>query len=262
MDMSVIWLGFAGGALAFVHCLGMCGGFALHLSRGRPSAVLGRQLLWHAGKTFTYVFLGAVAGFGGSLIHSLPGIPWAQKALAFGASGVMILMGLALLGLLPAFARAGSAAQEDGLLASVVRSFVRQPNAPGALALGLATGFLPCPIVLAFLAYSAHSGSVLTGMLTMAAVGVGTLWSLLLLGITGQLIHARIRRWGSVAAGVVLVALGLVTALRGTDALHRVLGCHGRTGTPAPIFSSQRPCCEQPHAVAAPSGTHGTKEQE
>lgn len=53
MDSAVIAL--AGGAAAFAHCLGMCGGFVLHLSLGeqarrgwlRPAL---RQALWHLGR--------------------------------------------------------------------------------------------------------------------------------------------------------------------------------------------------------------------
>ena len=221
-----IGIGLAGGALAFVHCLGMCGGFALHLSRsGRPARVLGRQLVWHAGKTFTYVFLGAAAGFGGGLIRSLHGALWIQNALAYAAGGLMIVMGLVLFGALPAFDSGARNANEGGLLASLFRNFFEQPNATGALMLGIATGFLPCPIVLAFLAYAAQSGSVATGMLTMAAMGVGTVWSLLLLGLSGHLLSLRFRRWGAYAAGLLLVLLGLATALRGTEAFHHLLGC-------------------------------------
>jgi len=74
--MNYIWIGLAGGALAFAHCLGMCGGFALHFSRGdKRRSVLGRQLLWHSGKTFSYVFLGALAAFGGGMLARIPGLP-------------------------------------------------------------------------------------------------------------------------------------------------------------------------------------------
>ena len=31
--MNLLWVPFAGGVLAFAHCLGMCGGFVLHFAR-------------------------------------------------------------------------------------------------------------------------------------------------------------------------------------------------------------------------------------
>ena len=75
--LNYIWVGLAGGAAAFAHCLGMCGPFALHLAGpgSTSSAVPGergraaiRQVLWHAGRITTYIFLGTLAGFLGESI--------------------------------------------------------------------------------------------------------------------------------------------------------------------------------------------------
>jgi len=243
--MNVMWIALAGGAAAFAHCLGMCGGFALHLAQGeRRAAVLGRQLLWHAGRITTYVFLGAMAGFLGAWVGAGSRLPFAQNVLAYGAGGVMVLMGLVLLGLVPlpgrwlGRARTSEDAGEGGLLATLFRQFVGRPSPAAALVLGIATGFLLCPIVVGFLALSVHGGSVLTGMGTMAAMGLGTAWSLLLLGMTGHLLAARWRRWGAAVGGTVLVLLGLATALRGTEAFHHLLGC-----PPQETGAVAHPCC-------------------
>jgi len=297
--LTYVGLGLAGGALAFAHCLGMCGGFALHLSRA-PSrwGVLARQLLWHAGKTFSYVFLGAMAGFVGGLAGAASAMPWVQKALAYAAGAAMVLMGLAILGLLP-FRRGrwgegrgkdveresveGGASEEEkakepstsrstlhpppstavpsglappasglspsgeGLLASLFRQFFREPTPAGAFVLGLATGFLPCPIVIGFLSLSVTSGSVLTGIATMAAMGVGTVWSLLLLGLSGHVLTLRVRRRGAAVAGAVLIVLGAATALRGTETFHHLLGCPRVPSQAVPAESQERApgksCC-------------------
>ena len=47
---NCIWIGLAGGVAAFPHCLGMCGGFALHLSRAPLDHARGalRTLEWAA----------------------------------------------------------------------------------------------------------------------------------------------------------------------------------------------------------------------
>jgi len=249
---TYIWVALAGGAAAFAHCLGMCGGFAIHLACGEGRwRVLARQLLWHAGKTTTYVFLGALAGFVG--IVAVGRLPWIENVLAYVAGAVMIVMGLALVGLVPLGRRLGSA--EGGFLASLVGRFISRPTAAAALVLGLATGFLPCPIVLGFLALSVQSGSVLVGMAVMAAMGLGTVWSLLLLGMTGQMVTARLRRWGPAVGGVVLVAMGLVTVLRGTEVFHMMLGCPPPpvvVETPAPP-----PCCHFPPGAAEPASPAG-----
>jgi hypothetical protein len=62
-------------------------------------------------------------------------------------------------------------------------------------------------------------------MATMAAMGAGTVWSLLLLGMTGHAVKLRLRRWAPAIGGMVVVVLGLTTVLRGTEAFHQVLGC-------------------------------------
>jgi sulfite exporter TauE/SafE len=78
-------------------------------------------------------------------------------------------------------------------------------------------------------------------MATMAAVGLGTAWSLVALGMTGHLVTARLKRWGSVVGGIVLILAGLATALRGTEAYHRLLGCPPAAGQASPAAP---PCCK------------------
>ena len=99
--MSYIWIGLAGGAAAFAHCLGMCGGFALHLSRAQDRwETLGRQLLWQGGKTSTYIFLGAMAGLFGRWLGGVTIIPRIQDVLTYGAGALLIFMGARMLNLL------------------------------------------------------------------------------------------------------------------------------------------------------------------
>ena len=289
--LNYIWIGLAGGAAAFAHCLGMCGPFALHLASGDPGrgrAAL-RQILWHAGRITTYVFLGTLAGFLGERIGSIRRWGWIPDALAYAAGAVMVLMGLKVLGLLPVRGRWRRQKEEEeeeeeketteaetrgrdardtrgqdalatpdapatpGILSGALGSLLGRPTAGGAFALGLATGFLPCPVVVFFLALCVQSRSVPLSMATMAAMGVGTLWSLALAGLAGGAVRSSLRRWGPQVGGTVLVLLGLVTTLRGSDAYHRVLGCpcsgtakSGEAGAgPAQVAPGERPCCHE-----------------
>src|SRR5262245_19881750 len=92
----------AGGFLASLHCVGMCGGFVLAVSR--PDVPLGRRVAGPAalllGKASTYVLLGAAAGIaGGALVRS----GWfasAQAVLAVVAGVLMVVAGLQVAGLL------------------------------------------------------------------------------------------------------------------------------------------------------------------
>ncbi len=243
--MEAVLAAIIGGALSFPHCLGMCGMFPLHLAKAPAGrAALLTQLSWHAGRIVTYVFLGSLAAFAGHALISARVFPQMQNVLAVVLGLFMVVMGLALMGLLPLRRRAGEGG--EGLAAALVAPLFARPTPVGALALGLVTGFLPCPVVLGFLAFSANSGSVLTGMAVMAAMGLGTVWSLLILGLGGTMIRPRTLRWATVLGGVVLVLLGVATALRATDAFHRWLGC--------PPAADQRPPCPAHEASADPSG--------
>ncbi|MPZ12599.1 MAG: hypothetical protein GEU89_20660, partial [Kiloniellaceae bacterium] len=89
------------------------------------------------------------------------------------------------------------------------------------LAFGVFNGFLPCPLVYAFLAHTAAvclsdpGRAVATGALTMAAFGLGTFPALLLVAGLSRALQPLWRRRGVQLAGAFIVLLGLVTILRG-----------------------------------------------
>jgi sulfite exporter TauE/SafE len=231
--MNYVWLALIGGAAAFPHCLGMCGGFALHLAGGtNRGSVLIRQLLWHAGRTITYVFLGALAGYFGAMVFSLARWPWTRALAGYIVGIVMILMGLALLGFLSSRLIKASSAEKESLFTAIFRQFFSQPTAVSALALGVATGFLPCPVTVGFLALAAQTKSVVWGMAIMAAMGLGTVWGLLLLGMTGHMLSLKWRRRGAVTLGILLIALGTWTLLRKAGVLPALPGgpTHAQSG--------------------------------
>jgi sulfite exporter TauE/SafE len=225
------------GAGAFAHCLGMCGGFALHLSAGGSRLkVLARQLLWHLGRMTTYAFLGAFAGLGGRAVLTATSQA-AQNVFSHVLGGLMVLCGLAMLGLVPSRLTRGrnlpaappaaprsGALTPDGIITSIFRQFLAQPSGGGALALGIATGFLPCPIVIGGLVLAADSGSVPDGIICMLFLGAGTVWSLLLLAMAGQVISMKFRRKAAIGVACILIVLGLVTAFRPSPMFHQFFG--------------------------------------
>jgi uncharacterized protein len=239
-----IWIGFAGGLLGFAHCLGMCGGFALFLSQGKSrTKMVASQLLWLTGKLVSYLFLGAVAGFAGGYIENLLlNLELLRNLLSYLAGALILMMGLSLLGLFPVGRRSGEVFVES-LLISLGGKFLGAASPGAALTLGLATGFLPCPIVLAFLAYALRSGSVTTGMVTMGALGLGTMLPLLLLGSVSRLSGMHLRSWAPKAGALLLIILGLTTALRGTALFHRLLGCPADPTLSQAATDAKKPSC-------------------
>lgn len=242
MDSAMIAL--AGGAAAFAHCLGMCGGFVLHLSLDEPTrrgwarpAV--RQALWHVGRIGSYAFVGALAGWAGA---ALPLGTWQfwQRALAVVAGATMAAAGLAMLGLRRGRVKTPAGAS-PGLLEGMLRFLPARPSAGTALAMGMVCGVLPCPVVLAFVALAASTQSVAGGIVTMAAMGVGTIWSLALLTAGARLVGSGVRRWAGPIGGVVLIVLGAVTVLRATPWHCAMPGCPHEAAT-----STHCPHCTGP----------------
>lgn len=233
--------GFAGS----LHCVGMCGGFACGLGadpRGRAATLI-RHLTYNTGRVMTYCFLGGLFGyFSVHVVHSLEGssLVLAQRALAGISGALMIFIGLQFLGLLRR-SHAGALGMGGQLLSQALRDLVKSPHPGAPLAFGVVNGFLPCPLVYAFVIQAAASGGPLPGFLVMLLFGLGTFPAMLFMGGVGLLFRSRIQQptiqtvpagtlksgstgtwlsadWrmhGVRLAGAFIVLLGLITAARG-----------------------------------------------
>jgi len=228
--------GFAGS----FHCIGMCGGFACGLNHDRDgvSSLVTRNLLYNVGRLTTYAFIGALAGILGSALiggseaarHAhhmhqsmsdhvmgvvLAGeLGTAQRILSAVAGLLMLLMAFELLGFRRHMPRSWALIGGEtfgGILRTLLRS--KSPAAP--LALGVANGFLPCPLVFAFAAMAAATAAVQPAVLTMVAFGLGTFPAMLFMGAVGQVMSPRIRHWGVRTAGSFVLLIGIVTVVRG-----------------------------------------------
>jgi uncharacterized protein len=236
--MSAYLLLFGAGFLGSFHCIGMCGGFACALGRdprGAAATAL-RHLLYNCGRLTTYCFLGALAGALGQalctprgLAHSaLSGsLDLGQRVLAIAAGLLMIVMAMQFFGWFQRARRVG-VGFGGTTLATSLRSLLTMRGSAAPLAFGVLNGFLPCPLVYAFVAVAASTGAPLPGVLTMAAFGLGTFPAMLLMGRIGQLLGPVWRQRGVWLAGTCILLLGLITLGRGVlplaAHLHRGLG--------------------------------------
>jgi hypothetical protein len=224
--MSYYLVIFAAGFAGSFHCIGMCGGFACALgrdARGGGATVL-RHLSYNIGRLTSYSFLGALAGALGQVICTAQGgaaapllggsVDVVQRALAIIAGLLMIAMALQFFGLLQAFHRL-AIGFGGSTLAISLRSLLtaRSPAAP--LAFGVFNGFLPCPLVLAFIAQAASTAGALQGFLVMAAFGLGTFPAMLMMGGVGRALAPAWRQRGVWLAGSCILLLGLITLGRG-----------------------------------------------
>ncbi len=212
--MSDAFLIVLAGLLGGAHCIGMCGGFPLmiaHLTpeRGRTARRLG---LYGLGKTLSYMGLGLLVGGGGALVHRFMA---GQQTLSLVLGGLLILAGIAYL--LGVQLRAGSALVARGTrwLSAALKRLFDRGGASGSLSVGIMNGLLPCPLVYAMLLKAGASGTPLLGAATMGLFGLGTLPALFGLAWAGQFMTQRWRRYLDLAAGIILLALGALTVMRG-----------------------------------------------
>ena len=209
------------------------------------------HLLFHAGRLLTYGFLGALAA---SLFY-VANLALFFKEFRGGFTmlgGVlMILFGLVILKVvrLPAFATWVDDAKGVagiGWFASFFHGQVgwkprrvggeesrpsnhiyisRKPRPVGEelhskrlvskVALGLATGFLPCGLSWAMIAKAAATQQVPLGFLTMIAFGLGTVPILLMTGVSASFFSLRMRLLGERLSGVAVILMGLILAYKG-----------------------------------------------
>ncbi|GIX48462.1 MAG: hypothetical protein KatS3mg131_2673 [Candidatus Tectimicrobiota bacterium] len=220
LHAALLGLAALGGSL---HCLGMCGGMVacVHALCGGGRGRLQGQLLYHGGRLTSYAFLGALAGAGGAFL-TRPA-PFLHSLLDALAGVGMVIAGLRLAGMLPPL-RGLRLAESPGpaRLAATLR---RGGGPQAAISLGLFNGFIPCPLIAAFLAQAAATGSALGGALTLAILVLGTAPGMLL---AGRLVLSCTTRGKALrVVGVALSGLGILSLLHAVGMLPSPLGGHG-----------------------------------
>lgn len=225
---------------ASVHCIGMCGGFAIALSASgsRAWTILGHQLLMQFGKATTYAFLGALAGAFGAALQGNKALGWAPLALGILAGLAMALAGVTMLGL--TWKRGD---RLTTLVAPLWSRFVapllerRPPGFP--LVVGMAMGFLPCGLVYAGLAGAAASGSAPAGAAIMAGVALGTVPALTATALVGTAMAPWFRTGLARVAGVLLVAVGVMMLWRNVTGAQMRHDAHGAGAAVPPCHATK-----------------------
>jgi sulfite exporter TauE/SafE len=212
---------FLGGLLGSAHCIGMCGGFAVTIGLGARglAANLRRQVIYTAGRIFTYSVFGVAAGYAGTWIAGRASA-WinAQAALCVTAGVLLAGQGLLALGLFPRrfWPRpAGGGLSSPCLAGTFVRPFLASPRPTDVLLAGVFTGFLPCGLVYGYLALASSSANVLGGLLTMSLFGAGTAPLMMLAGAGGSLVSHATRRHLLRVSAVCVTLTGLISIARG-----------------------------------------------
>ncbi len=216
------------GFLGSLHCLGMCGplilAYSLQLGRVQTSAStfgalrfqsgVSHHLAFHLGRLTTYGFLGAVAG----LLFHLANLERLffnlRSGLTLVGGALMILMGLALMRIMPLPGMTTLSFNGSWMKASFGRLLISQGRSSKML-LGMAVGFLPCGLSWAMIVKAATTQNPLAGFLIMLAFGLGTVPALFLPGISASLLSLRWRLVGERLAGLSVIVMGLILVSKG-----------------------------------------------
>jgi uncharacterized protein len=147
---------------------------------------------------------------------TLSGFESVAEVVAVVSGIVMVVAGLAMLGLLPISPRiaiTGSGAA--GPLTRLTGSLIRGRSAASKFSLGFLTPLLPCGILYAMLAKAAAAGSALDGAVTMGLFAAGMSPSLMALGAFTSFFSAKVRKGAMAFAAATVVLMGVTLILRG-----------------------------------------------
>lgn len=216
-DFSLV---LAFGFLSSLHCAQMCGPIVLTYSVAANTAQ-GRQrylslhLAYNAGRTLSYMLLGAAAGLAGGAMGWVGRLAGIQNIAAIIAGSAMVLTGVAMFGFAPALRNWRGFALPSRLLRPAGR-LIAAPSAGSKMLLGILMGFLPCGLVYAALMRAIGSGSPFAGACTMLAFGLGTSLALIAVGIGSSAATQSVARWGTTVSAVTVMVMGIVLIGRGS----------------------------------------------
>jgi len=216
--MNELILVFIAGIAGSIHCLGMCSPIAVMLSnfKGSKSRHL---ILYNLGRIFTYGFLGVIAGMLGGRFH--------QQFESYNFLHVIasVLFGVILIaiGIKMFFnfqvRNIAFLSPISELFTQLINQSARSASIFGSLLTGIFNGFIPCPMIYAFLIKASSMFNPINGMEIMIVMGLGTFPGMFLFG---RLILFKDRlasnNWMLRIAGLIVCYLGVMSIIRGIGA--------------------------------------------
>ena len=211
---GVFMVGLLGGG----HCAGMCGGIvgAVSLSLPGTRPRLPFLLAYNGGRILSYTLAGLLAGAVGASSFFLGHIVPVQKIL-YGVSSVMlVLLGLYLAGIwhgVTYIEGVGSGLWRR--LQPLSKRLLPVRSAWQAVLLGAVWGWLPCGLVYSVLVAALAAGSAWQGGLLMLAFGLGTLPTLLAMGMAAVKLKKVLQQgWLRKLSGLTVMGFGLLGLMR------------------------------------------------
>lgn len=204
---------FLVGLLGGGHCVGMCGGIVGAVTMTLPGDKPKFPFLisYNLGRIGSYTLAGMIAGAVGASSFFLEHILPIEKVLYGLASLMLILLGLYLAGIwrvLTLLEVLGGKFWQR--IQPLSKSLLPVKSIPQSLLLGAVWGWLPCGLVYSVLVASIATANPFQGGLLMLAFGLGTLPTLLAMGMTAVRLKVLLQNlWLRRLSGLVIVGFGL-----------------------------------------------------
>lgn len=209
---------FLVGLLGGGHCIGMCGGIVGAVTMTLPSSKpkLPFVLAYNLGRIGSYTLAGIIAGAVGASSFFLEHVLPVEKVLYALASLMLVLLGLYLAGIWRVLTRLEAL---GGRLWQHLQPYSKRllpvRTLPQSLLLGVLWGWLPCGLVYSVLVAAVASGNPWQGGLLMLAFGLGTLPTLLAMGMTAVRLKYLLQNlWFRRLSGLLIAGFGLVALYR------------------------------------------------
>lgn len=209
---------FAMGLFSSLHCIGMCGSIigTLTLSlkpeiRNKKANLFPYILNYNAGRIISYTLAGLLVGIAEAFLTLPFGSGHGHRVLQLFSAMIMTGAGLYIAGWFPRFAyieKAGSSLWK--LLEPFGRKLIPVGTRLHAFLFGMVWGWLPCGLVYAALALAATTGDIFRSAMTMLAFGLGTLPSVMGVGIMTDILTklSKMQRFKQLI-GILLIIVAL-----------------------------------------------------
>ncbi|NVJ53485.1 MAG: sulfite exporter TauE/SafE family protein [Campylobacteraceae bacterium] len=214
--LTIITIAFLG---SFGHCIGMCGGIVVAYSSTKVNSTWNKtkqassHVLYSFGRITTYVILGAIFGFVGSVVtfdNTTNGI------LLIVTGILMVLVGLSLSGKLKFLTSIEHSVSKSELYQKSFRRLLSSDSLFSFYFLGMLNGLLPCGFVYVFAITAASTASAIWGAFVMFIFGLSTLPAMFSLGFfVGIFKQVALRNLFVTLASILVILFGLYTMYNG-----------------------------------------------
>ncbi|WP_298753475.1 sulfite exporter TauE/SafE family protein [uncultured Arcobacter sp.] len=219
--ITIITIAFLG---SFGHCIGMCGGIVVAYSSTKIDNSWSKvkqslsHILYALGRVSTYVILGAIFGYAGSVVtfdNTTSGI------LLLFTGFLMVLVGLSLSGKLKFLTSIEHSVSKSKIYQQTFRKLLGSNSFISFYLLGMLNGLLPCGFVYVFAITAASTGSILWGAFVMLIFGLSTIPAMFSLGFfVGIFKQIALRNLFITIASILVIIFGIYVMHNGYEYLN------------------------------------------